>query len=1384
LANTTWTKEQWSAIETRGCNLLVAAAAGAGKTAVLVERIIKMVTEGERTIDIDRLLVVTFTNAAAAEMRERIAAAISDALSAKPESKELQRQLTLLSKASITTIHSFCLQVIRNNFHRIDLDPDFRIGDETETMLLKQEILEELMEEKYDEENLTEGFIQLVESYSSNRDDNAIMDMILNLYTFAMSSPWPEKWLNEASEDFNVGEAFDFGESKWAKVLKDNLKIELMGIRKSMFKALGIINDTETLLPYMEIFQNELAMVEDMLLTCEKAWGNLQAEFDKMEFKTLKRCGKDVDKARQEAVKDIRDNYKKQLNGLKSDVFAWSSREVAFELNSLYGRIKCLCDLVLQFDEMYKERKKKKGIIDFNDIEHFCLKILTEIDEEGNIAPSQVALELREKYEEILIDEYQDSNLVQEVILGTVSRKNSENPNLFMVGDVKQSIYRFRQAKPELFLEKYNTYSDKEGNKSRRILLYKNFRSRKEVIHGTNFIFKQIMSRDIGELNYDDTEALNVGADYSEPEGLVGVTGGPIEINILEKKENELITSREPSEAQGNFSEAPVFDSNSGDEGEEELVDNIRLEARLVAQRINELMKSCKEEEAFKIFDKRSKEYRRVDYKDIVILLRATSAWAPVFVEELKTAGVPVYADTGTGYFDTTEIKTMLSLLQVIDNPLQDIPLIAVLRSPIAAFSAEELIDIRTIDTKVSFYETLKKAAELCENHKLIDEVAVDTEGQLGMKGFRNYGDFVKLPLTTINTAVSSNNETITLNNEAFSEGYNGEVALELVDDDSDIPFESLNEKECCCNESFCEEHSISKDLCKKVYNFLRALEYWRDRALHMPIDEFIWHLYTTTGYYGYAAAMPGGVQRQANLRILFQRAKQFEQTSYKGLFNFVNFINRLKVSSGDMGSAKILGENENVVRIMSIHKSKGLEFPVVILSGTGKSFNLMDMNKSVLFHHSLGFGPDYVDYERRISYPTIIKQAIRKKIKIESLSEEMRILYVALTRPKEKLIITGAVTDINKAVKKWSASLIEMEEKLSQDMILRSKSYLDWIGLSLMRHKDGSVLREIAWEEDERPGEAYDILKDESKWHIKTIRREEVLKGKIREVLEDEAIEEDLTLLELEAKVLAEGDLKNEEPLENNSINIDLNKVYSKYSEEIDRRLSFKYKYEESSVMPAKFSVTELKRQFSIVDEDAEKMFLPKLIKKPSFLEDTKGLSAAEKGTAMHSAMQHLDFKGDLTEAGIRKQIEAMVINEILTEKEEESIKVKRLGNFFKTDLAKRMLSSEVMRREFTFQVQLKSTDIFKELEEDIYSDEVILLQGAIDCYFEESDGLVLLDFKTDYVDNNVDEIRDRYKVQIEYYTKALEKITGKRVKEKYLYLFYSNEVVDMATS
>ena len=642
-----------------------------------------------------------------------------------------------------------------------------------------------------------------------------------------------------------------------------------------------------------------------------------------------------------------------------------------------------------------RKKKKKKNIIDFNDIEHFCLKILTEKDKQGGIIPSLVALKLREKYDEILIDEYQDSNLVQDFILGTVSRKDSENPNLFMVGDVKQSIYKFRQAKPELFLEKYRTYSDNEGDRSRKILLYKNFRSRKEIIYGTNFIFKQIMSQDIGELNYNDREALNVGADYIEHGDLIGITGGAIELNIIEKKEKE------------------IFELNINEEDEEQ-VDNIRLEARLVCQRINQLLRPISEENTFKVFDKQSKQYRKVEYKDIVILLRATSAWSPVFVEELKAASIPVYADTGTGYFDTIEIKTILSLLQIIDNPLQDIPLLAVLRSPIASFSAEELIDIRMIDSKVTYYEALKKAADLSVSPKgTDDEIAIGKEGASIEEFKEEY-----MGMNVCFSGVQEEN-IINLNDvESMDEYvYNSQI----------IHNEGIKQ---CNEDEFYNKYKIDKKLCIKASYFLKTLNYLRERSLHMPIDEFIWHLYTSTGYYGYVAAMSGGVQRQANLRVLFQRAKQYEQISYKGLFNFVNFINRLKVSSGDMGSAKILGENENVVRIMSIHKSKGLEFPVVILSGTGKNFNLMDMNKSVLFHHSLGFGPDYVDYERRIAYPTIIKQAIRKKIKIESLSEEMRILYVALTRAKEKLIITGAVQDLKKSVKKWSGTLIEKGRK------------------------------------------------------------------------------------------------------------------------------------------------------------------------------------------------------------------------------------------------------------------------------------------------------------------------------------------------------------------
>lgn len=1253
MADMKWTKEQESAIYTKECNLLVAAAAGAGKTAVLVQRIIEKIMDKENPIDIDKILVVTFTNAAASEMKERIGEAISKELDKNPDSKGLQRQLTLLNRANITTIHSFCLQVIRNNFHIIDIDPSFRVGDGTETVLLKQEALEELFEEKYEEDNCKEEFLQLVDSYGG-RDDRRVLDMVESLYSFSQSLPWPEKWLFEVAENFNVGEEFKFEDCIWANIIMEDVKIEITGLKNKMERALKILEETEGLEQYIEVFKGDLQVVA--AIANSSSWQELNVAIMDFSFGTLprKRVEESLKEIKDRAL-DIRKKVKEKIEKIKEDVFVGSDN-VGERLGKLYPRIKCLTELVMEFNAIYRDKKREKNIIDFNDIEHFALEILTDFNRQEEIIPSSIAIEYREKFEEILIDEYQDSNSVQEVILNAVSRQPNiilqeeklNKPNMFMVGDVKQSIYRFRQAKPELFLDKYSNYSEEDGSINRKIKLFKNFRSRKEVIDGVNFIFGQIMCKNVGELDYDDGEKLNQGAEFPIPEEDINFAG-PIEMHIMEKGGNgtQNINSYEDYD-NGIFSE------------EEEQPDNIQLEGAMVAKIVKNLMD--KEKGYFKVLDKNTRKYRDVQYRDIVILMRATAEMAPIFMEELNNKGIPVFADTSKGYFETAEIKTILSLLQIIDNPRQDIPLLAVLRSPIFSFTAEEVIDIRLINREISIYEGLKKI-------------------------------------------------------------YN---------------------KELCTDEELNYIKNLQVNFIKKVNDFLNKLEKWREKSLHTSIDQFIWHLYTDTGYYGFVGALPGGVQRQANLRILFERAKQYENTSYRGLFNFINFINKLKNSSGDMGSAKILGENEDVVRIMSIHKSKGLEFPVVILAGTGKNFNLQDIRKSVLYHQQLGLGPEYVDLEKRISYPTIIKQIIKKKIKLETLSEEMRILYVAFTRAKEKLIITGMVNNLDNTIDKWCHIGMEEDDKIPEYALMEGKSYLDWIVPAISRHKDGLNLREKVGISS--AGEK--IIFDESKWEVKLWNKDEIV-----ETDNIEREERDI-LKELES--------------------LQFSTESSKYKDELEKRLNWNYKYIESCAIPAKFSVSELKRRFSVLDnENSESIIGTSFLKKPLFLEKVKKFSSAERGTLMHLVMQHLDMDKTVTVEDINSQINYMIVNEFLTEEQAKVINVDKIFKFFKSSLGERVKKSSLIRRETPFYIEINSTDIFKELPKEVYGEEKVLIQGVIDLYFEEKDGLVIVDYKTDYVED-IEDIRKRYYLQLKYYSEALERITGKKVKENYLYLFH----------
>ncbi|MGE5677928.1 MAG: helicase-exonuclease AddAB subunit AddA, partial [Pseudomonadota bacterium] len=1059
-------------------------------------------------------------------------------------------------------------------------------------------------------------------------------------------------WLREAVEAFNADTGMDFAETKWAGILMKNISLELSGLLSMLSGAIKTAERAQGLQPYVPVLQEDSLKVKTMLEACseEGGWDDLYREFSGLEFTRMPRCGKEPDLVAQEEVKGIRDDVKGKLNKLKKELVSSSSEELAEDLRQLYPVMESLAGLVLEFTARYQEKKRQKGLIDFNDLEHYCLKVLTDRTEEGELVPTQAALGLRDRYEEIYIDEYQDSNLTQEVILSMASRETLGEPNIFMVGDVKQSIYRFRQAKPELFINKLKAYSGKAETKYRKILLNKNFRSREEIINGVNFIFRQIMSENLGDIEYTDDEALYAGASFEVPEASADSFGGAVELHIIDSRE---APEEESGETEEQIDEEPVEAALQDMELPEDKPDSVQCEARLVARRIRELVSEAGN--GYLVVDKATGKYRPACYSDIVILMRATRNWSEVFTEELSLYGIPVYSDTGTGYFKTIEISTMLSLLQVIDNPLQDIPLLAVLRSPIAGFDAEELIDIRLCDREATFYEAMEKMA------------ASETE------------------------------------------------------------------------------------LSSRTREFIEALKRWREKSLYLSTDELIWYLYSDTGYFSFAGAMPGGVKRQANLRLLFDKARQYEESSFKGLFNFINFMNKLKGSQGDMGSAKTLGEKDNVVRIMSIHKSKGLEFPIVFVCGAGKGFNLTDTTKGILLHHELGIGPDFIDHKRRIWYPSIFKQALKYKIRLENLSEEMRILYVAFTRAKEKLIITGTVSDPASKAARWRGST-ENAVKVPEYDILKGKSYMDWICSALMRHPSGQLAEALGSEPyiGSQPG-------DSSKWAVRLWERDEVLGVEETEANMDIKLEEEVALTSSETA--------------------------SRNYDNIIQRLDWKYPFSSYERLPVKVTVTELKRYFDT--EAAQEYQLhaaaPSIRKRPRFLEEETGMTAAEKGTLMHFVLQHMDLSGDISQQGIKGQVQTMVTAELLTEQQAENVNTVKIAAFLKSSLGKRMIKSERIYREMPFTMEVECNQVFGTEAGCAPGGDKIVLQGIIDCYFEEAGKLVLVDYKTDYVpEGESQKLKEKYRTQIEYYERALRQITGKELAGKYIYLFWNGEVLE----
>ena len=827
MSKVNWTKEQQDAIYEKGSNILVAAAAGSGKTAVLVERIINKIIKDK--IDIDKLLVVTFTNAAASEMRERVLDAIYKKLEDNPDDDNLQRQITLLNKASICTIDSFCLEVVRNNFYELDnISPNFRIADTAEIELLKQEVIEDIFEAKYEEEN--EDFTKLINTYTSYRDDTPLKELILKIYSYIQSNPFPEKWLHEKIEMFNLKDelGIDFANTPWGEELLKEINDELI----DSLTSLETVSNSLYCEPELEKFWQTIRNDIDMLQTLKNNLGDWNKAYEiNQNLKFVIWPRQKVDSEIKDNAKIERDEVKKKLFKVLDKILICDSKQANEDIYDMYQILSKLEKIILEFGKEFSKRKRDKNIVDFNDIEHLALNILLK-EENGKIIQTEVAKRYQEKYEEIAIDEYQDSNLVQEYILNSVSNGN----NIFMVGDVKQSIYKFRQAMPELFLDKYKTYQNKEYKKQEdnlKIQLFKNFRSRENILNFTNIIFQDIMSSILGDIEYNEEEYLNLGADYSE-------------INQDLKTEIDIINLVEEQDSE--------VEEKQEDE-EQERLEDVELEAKFVANKIKKLI-----DEKFQVWDRKKNTYRDIEYKDIVVLLRSTSNLAPLYEQEILSQDMPVFSDSSQEYLDSIEIQTIMSLLKIIDNPIQDIPLVTVLRSFIGKFSDDELVQIRLSDKYDDFYTCMKKAS--------ID---------------------------------------------------------------------------------------VGKELKEKIENFLGKLESWRKEQEYLALDELIWKIYMDTGFYNYVGLMPNGNLRQANLKMLFQKAKKYENANFKGLYNFINFIDKIKLSSGDLGSAKLIGENDNVIRIMSIHKSKGLEFPVVFLSSTGKQFNLIDLNQNLLLHQDMG---------------------------------------------------------------------------------------------------------------------------------------------------------------------------------------------------------------------------------------------------------------------------------------------------------------------------------------------------------------------------------------------------------------------------------------------
>ncbi|SDF30161.1 helicase-exonuclease AddAB subunit AddA [Sporolituus thermophilus] len=1231
-----WSPEQRAAIEARGQNLLVAAAAGSGKTSVLVQRIIDRILDKTAPVNVDALLVVTFTNAAAAEMRERIAQSLTAELAKGERTRYLERQLLLLNQASISTIHSFCQSVVRQYFYRLDLDPNFRIAGEGETALLRSDTLEALLAERYEQGD--EAFLTLVDHYGDERDDSSLAGLILRLYEFARSQPWPEHWLRRLADAFRLDGATGIGEP-WEALLADRIALELERLQHKLTRLAAEAARPGNPAAYVKTLEDDRGRLDGAIAAARRSWRELGAALNGLKFGKLDPAP-GVDAAICKRFQERRNAIKAKVKELTERYFGRPEQEFIADMRAQLPLIETLIDLVLEFGRRFQQAKKAKGLVDFSDLEHYCLQVLlADGATPGNVQPSAVALALREKYEEVLVDEYQDTNGVQETILELVSRP--DRPNRFMVGDVKQSIYRFRLAEPGLFLEKYNRYPAVADGSERRIDLAQNFRSRPGILAAVNFLFSQLMTPRAAEMGYGEAEALNPGPDY--PPCDQPTLAGPVEVHLIDHAE-----ALAGKSANGEAEEEEAEQGNEAASGDEALsaqeLTAFEREAWLIVQRLKAL-----KEAGHVVYDKHGKAYRPLAWRDIVILLRAVQGKAGVLLDVLRQAGIPAYADLDGGYFEETEVQVMLSLLAVIDNPRQDIHLAGVLRSPLVGLSAGDLAAIR-----------------LCKD-----------------------GD-----LWTALTA-----------------------ALEA---------------------------DLAEPLRQKIGIFLDRLDRWRSLARRRGVAELIWGIYRETGYYDYVGGMPGGALRQANLRVLYDRARQYEATNFRGLFRFLRFLDRLRDRGADMAVARALGEGEDVVRVMSIHKSKGLEFPVVVLADLGKQLNLSDTKELVLCHKELGLGPKVIRPDLRDSYPTLARWGIEHKLTLEAKAEELRVLYVALTRAREKLILVGSVKKLADRCSDWCAVVGRQAQALPDALITDAKSYLDWLGPAIVRHPDGAPLRELAGC-DLVPTAKLAALA--SAWQV-TIHAADGISA----VAPGQTADNPLVARLKELKPLPGGD-----------------------SAWVAARLDWRYPHAAAVGQPAKLTVSEIKRRFALADQEGKQWYPPRLAARPRFIQAAGKLTAAEVGTAMHAVMQHLDLAGDISDSGVCRQLERLVAAEILLPEQAAAVDAAAIAAFFASPLGQRLLNAAWRRRELAFCQVLPAANVEPALAG---TDETVFIQGVVDCLFAEPDGLVLIDYKTDQVKDGTELIK-RYDVQLKLYAAAMEAIFRQPVKEIYLYVFSTGQTV-----